>query len=41
MFRETLFVFGTLQAKMLEAGTVSKGVEDVVGSVKGYLQANK
>jgi hypothetical protein len=29
-----------MQGKLLEAGHVCKGLEDVVGSVRGFLKAN-
>jgi hypothetical protein len=32
---------GALQTKLLECGKTCKGLEDVVGSVRGFLQANK
>ena len=31
---------GVLQSKLIEAGEVCKGLEDVVGSVRGFLKAN-
>jgi len=33
--------YGALQSKLAGAGDVCKGLEDVVGSVRGFLTANK
>ena len=33
--------YGALQIKLLEGADVCKGLEDVVGSVRGFLAANK
>ena len=30
--------YGELQSKLVECGSICKGLEDVVGSVKGYLR---
>ena len=32
---------GALQTKLIECGDEAKGLEDVVGSVRGFLAANK
>ena len=34
-------VNGALQSKLIEGAEVCKGLEDVVGSVRGFLAANK
>ena len=31
--------YGSLQGKMKEAGETTKGIEDIVGSVRGFLKA--
>ena len=49
VFRETIsllelgngFANGALQSKLLGGAEVCKGLEDVVGSVCGFLAANK
>ena len=49
MFRETTSLLqffngltnGALQAKLLQGADDCKGLEDVVGSVRGFLAANK
>ena len=49
VFRETIsllelcngLVNGALQAKLIEGAEVCKGLEDVVGGVRGFLAANK
>ena len=33
--------YGVVQAKLREGAEVCKGLEDVVGSVRGFLTANK
>lgn len=35
------FTYGLLQAKLIDGADVCKGLEDVVGSVRGFLAANK
>ena len=32
---------GALQSKLIDGGNECKGLEDVVGSVRGFLAANK
>ena len=34
-------LYGVVQAKLCESAEVCKGLEDVVGSVRGFLNANK
>jgi len=34
-------LYGVVQAKITEGVEVCKGLEDVVGSVRGFLNANK
>ena len=33
--------YGALQTKLGEGGSMCKGLEDIVGSVKGYLRAQQ
>ena len=49
VFRETISLLelcnglanGAVQSKLIEGAEVCKGLEDVVGSVRGFLAANK
>jgi len=34
-------LYGVVQSKLLGGAEVCKGLEDVVGSVRGFLTANK